>query len=59
MVINLKDEYFNQRIDCDVTHCKFQNEEESKCNLGKISVSGNKDAKEDTFCDSFEAVEEE
>ena len=32
-------EYFNQRIDCDVTNCKYYDAYNSKCALGRISVS--------------------
>lgn len=57
-MIKLKEtkEYYNQRIDCDVKTCKFQDEEESRCSLGKIQVSG-EEAKKQTFCDSFEEAE--
>ena len=35
-------EYFNQRIDCDVTNCKYYDAYNSKCALGRISVSEKK-----------------
>lgn len=52
-----ENEYFNQRIDCDVKSCRFLNREESHCTLGKIKVSG-KQSKAQTFCDSFEGEQE-
>lgn len=51
-----KEEYFNQRIDCDVKECKFHAREDKHCTLGKILVSG-KQNKENTFCNSFEKSE--
>lgn len=48
-----KEEYFNQRIDCDVEECKHKDKQEDHCTLGKIKVSGENE-KENTFCDSFE-----
>jgi hypothetical protein len=48
-----KEEYFNQRIGCTVNECKYHDNHENHCTLGKILVSGQK-KKKDTFCDSFE-----
>ena len=49
-------EYFNQRIDCDVDNCKYHDPTDGRCTLGKIKVSS-KDVENDTFCDSFERNE--
>lgn len=49
-------EYYNQKIDCDVASCKFQDDEENRCTLGKIQISGEEN-KAQTFCDSFEEAE--
>lgn len=46
-------EYYNQKILCHVENCKYQENAEKRCTLGKIVVSG-ENKKEDTFCDSFE-----
>lgn len=51
-------EYFNQRIDCNVKNCRFQNDEDQHCTLGKILVDGS-NCKNETFCDSFEEKETE
>lgn len=49
-------EYFNQRIDCNVHTCKYQDCHENRCSLGKIFVNG-ENSKQRTFCDSFEKSE--
>lgn len=51
-------EYYNQKIQCDVKDCHYHDMEEERCTLGSILVSG-KDSKENTFCDSFKEKEEE
>ncbi len=48
----MKNEYFNQRIACHVTSCKYHDDEEKRCTLGEIVIDG-KQSKKDTFCDSF------
>jgi len=54
---NMKEnEYFNQRIGCNVKECKYHSPEDH-CTLGKIVVSGERE-KQATFCDSFQKVEE-
>lgn len=47
------EEYFNQRISCNVEECRYFDSEKAKCALGEILVDGEK-VKENTFCDSFE-----
>jgi hypothetical protein len=49
----MKEEYFNQRIGCDVKECKYHDKKENHCTLGQILVSGSS-KKAHTFCDSFE-----
>lgn len=51
-----EEDYFNQRIQCDVDDCKFKSSKENHCTLGKITVCGKK-CKQETFCDSFEKSE--
>lgn len=55
---NMKEteEYYNQKILCDVKECKYHENEEDRCTLGKINVSGSL-PKANTFCDSFETEE--
>ncbi len=50
------EEYYNQKILCDVKECKYHENEEDRCTLGKINVSGSL-PKANTFCDSFETEE--
>lgn len=50
-------EYYNQRISCNVKDCHYHDNKEKRCTLGSILVSGNC-TKEDTFCDSFKTKEE-
>ena len=45
-------EYFNQRIDCDVTNCKYYDAYNSKCALGRISVS-----EKNAICMNYEKKE--
>ena len=53
-MIELKnEEYFNQRIDCDVVDCKYHHSIENHCTLGKILISGSK-KKDKTYCENFE-----
>lgn len=49
----------NQRIKCNVTSCKFNNESAKMCNLEEILVSycigcGNGKAEDESMCDSYE-----
>ncbi len=50
----MKENYFNQRIACHVSYCKYYDTEEEKCSLGQIIV-GNGD-KQETMCESFKKV---
>jgi len=54
-VMQLKNEYFNQRIKCNVSHCKYYDGAQKKCSLGSIEV-GVSDSSE-TKCKSFESNE--
>lgn len=45
-------EYFNQRIDCDVNHCKYHDHTDDRCTLGKIKIGFNN--KKGSICESFE-----
>lgn len=45
-------EYFNQRIDCDVTNCKYYDAYNNKCALGRISVS-----EKNAICMNYEKKE--
>ena len=47
-----KTEYFNQRIDCDVTNRKYYDGYNNKCALGRISVS-----EKNAICMNFEKKE--
>ncbi len=54
----------NQKIKCDVTNCKYNNDKTSTCNLEEIQVSCNCNAcdcetKRETICDDFQAKENE
>ena len=51
-----EDIYYNQKIDCTVHNCNYNNEEDWTCSLAKIKVCNDKDTneKEATICDSFE-----
>ena len=51
----------NQKINCDVTSCKYNDADEELCTLEEIKVSNQKDnseEKEDTICDSYELDED-
>ncbi len=52
-----EDPYFNQKIDCSVKNCLYNDTECQVCNLAKIKICNlkNNDKKENTMCDSFEA----
>ncbi len=47
------EEYFNQRIDCNVFDCRFHDDQDGRCGLGKILVTGER-KKEETFCANFQ-----
>ena len=51
-------EYFNQKINCNVEDCKHCNNLDNTCTLGKITVETIKEksicSKEGTFCNSYE-----
>lgn len=53
-----------QTIKCDVTNCKYNNDEEYLCNLNSVDISCtcNKSEcknKSETICQSFKEKEEE
>ncbi len=48
-----KEECYNQRIDCNVLDCRFHDDADGRCCLGKIQINGEK-KKEDTFCANFQ-----
>lgn len=54
----MENNYFNQRIACTVTQCKYYNQEEERCTLGQITVKGSS-TKEDSYCDNFENEDNE
>ena len=47
----MKENYFNQRIACHVSYCKYYDKEEEKCSLGQIVVSSS--LHKETKCESF------
>ena len=51
----MEKEYFNQRINCNVAHCKYYDKANTKCSLGAINVSVNNCS--ETCCDSYEKSE--
>lgn len=58
IILKETNEYYNQRIDCNVENCKFHDGANRRCTLGKILVDGTSN-KKNTFCDSFQASEDE
>ena len=52
----------NQKINCDVTSCKYNDSDEELCTLDEIKVSNEDETseeKEDTICASYELDEDE
>jgi len=52
MVIRMEQEYFNQRINCNVTHCAYYDQNHNKCTLGSITVGVNGGS--ETLCENYE-----
>lgn len=52
----MENNYFNQRIACHVSHCKYYDKKEEKCSLGTIRVGTDKAKK--TYCETYEAKNE-
>ena len=50
----MENEYFNQRIACSVTNCKYYDEEEKRCTLGSILVNFKK---EKAICENYQKNE--
>ncbi len=51
----------NQKINCDVTSCKYNDSDEELCTLEEIKVSNEEEVseeKEDTICASYELDED-
>lgn len=51
----------NQKINCDVTSCKYNDSDEELCTLEEIKVSNEDESseeKKDTICDSYELDED-
>lgn len=49
----------NQKINCDVSNCNYNNTKDSSCSLKQIKVSSNCNSedttnKKETICDSFD-----
>lgn len=51
----MEENYFNQRISCSVSHCKYYDEKEHRCSLGSIEVGVNDSDK--TCCETYEKSE--
>lgn len=51
----MENEYFNQRINCNVTNCYYYNKEHEKCTLGSITVGVNDSS--ETLCENYEKNE--
>lgn len=51
----MKNDYFNQRIACTVSHCKFFDDMDKKCSLGTITVLNNSSS--ETLCANYEKNE--
>jgi len=51
----MEKDYYNQRIQCNVSHCKYFDPKEEKCALGSISVGVNKHHQ--TCCETYEKNE--
>ncbi len=48
----MKEQYFNQRINCNVTKCKYHDKLHEKCTLGSITVNNNHET--NTICKNYE-----
>ncbi len=51
----MEEEYFNQRINCNVSHCKYFDHSNEKCTLGSIKVSESNTR--ETCCGSYQKNE--
>ena len=47
----MKENYFNQRIACHVSDCKYYDKAEEKCSLGQITIGIG--TYQETKCKSF------